>query len=80
MKTLQSTIGEGREPIVLHYQWSSYLERWDLWKVTTDTPESFDLSNYLTLSQWEELEMECIERERGILEFLDYQAKLRNIR
>lgn len=63
MKTLQSTIGEGCMPIVLHYYYDNVHGFWTLDKVVTDNDTMFDLSPYLTHQQWLEIEMECIHNE-----------------
>ena len=79
MKTLRTTIGSGCGPVVLHYTMQDDLDpsSIELWNVYTDTPESFDLSDYLSDQQWIDLEMECMANERDRIEYLDYQARLK---
>ena len=78
-KTYTTTIGSGCGPVVLHYTMKDELDPSSvtLWNVYTDTPEQFDLSDYLSEQLWIDLEMECMANERDRIEYLDYQARLK---
>lgn len=61
MKKYETLIGEGRKPVVCFYEVSDWFGV-QLGKVTTES--GFDLTDYIEISTFDELEMECCAYER----------------